>query len=381
MAAARTTPQVRGWWPQFLRSRPALDPARGRGCSWPPAAIVGVGTSPAPRPAPAPSAPAVVAPPSGPGLDGRVHADAASTTESCPADAAQLTTGDAMPPTRSQPMTVLGDRARPRRLPHDGRHLVGPDRGGDPHRQHRRARLPTSPGSTMCPRMADRRSLSLAGPSPTGLLTCDNLYLLATDGSSAARISAFGAHEQASGARFSADGRFLAYRFDDLRGHTPVVSVVDLAGDPAPRIVDCGETSMFDFAWAPADDRLAMVCGGRLDVVSAESGTRSRRRPVLPVPWRDLHGAGVVGPGDERPRHGPRQRSRACPMPPSRSGRLPAGSCRTRSLSPRRSPSPVSDSASAPGGRSVAVLAFSRDRDPGLVRHRRDDRNGSERLG
>jgi hypothetical protein len=79
-------------------------------------------------------------------------------------------------------------------------------------------------------------------------------------------------HEHASDARFSVDGRFLAFRFDDLRGHTPVVGLVDLVGDHTPRIVECGETSMFDFAWAPDDDRPAMVCGGRLDVVSAETG-------------------------------------------------------------------------------------------------------------
>jgi hypothetical protein len=205
--------------------------------------------------------------------------------------------------------------------------------------------------------------VQLGRPSPTGLLTCDNLYLLATDGSSATRISAFGAHEQASGARFSADGRFLAYRFDDLRGHTPVVSVVDLAGDPAPRIVECGETSMFDFAWAPADDRLAMVCGGRLDVVSAESGlvTSSTVLPFrgeifMELAWSDsetnvLVTALDIGPGAS---NAPVQ-------------------VRTVAGGVVSNPKPVTpqitfaslDSASAPGARAVAVLAFSRDVTPG----------------
>ena len=61
MAAARTTPQVRAWWPP-LRSRQAWV-LLGAALLLAAAVIVGVGAGrPAPQPAPAPSVPAIVGP-------------------------------------------------------------------------------------------------------------------------------------------------------------------------------------------------------------------------------------------------------------------------------------------------------------------------------
>ena len=237
---------------------------------------------------------------------------------------------------------------------------------GDPDRQHRRVQ---------------RQPRQLYHLSPDGwfavvelgqaipnspLIACNNLYLIATDGTGATRITTFGTHEHASDARFSVDGRFLASRFDDLRGHTPVVGLIDLLGDRTPRIVECGETSMFDFAWAPDGDRLAMVCGGRLDVVSAETG-RAVSSTVLPfkgeifmqLAWSDAttmvlvtaldNGIGVSNAHVQ---------------------------LRTVASGVVSNPTPVSPpitfagpgSVTAPDGRAVAVFsvfAFSRDQTPG----------------
>jgi hypothetical protein len=191
------------------------------------------------------------------------------------------------------------------------------------------------------------------------LAACNNLYLVATDGSSATRITDFGTNEHASDARFSSDGRFLAYRFDDLRGHTPVVALVNLAGDPTPRIVECGETSMFDFAWAPNDDRLAVVCGGRLDVVSAESGLVAsstvlpfRDEIFMELTWSDAVTNVLVTALD----NGPGLSNASVQL-------------RTVAAGVVSNPKPVNPQitfagpggVSAPGGRAVAVLAFSQD--------------------
>ena len=195
------------------------------------------------------------------------------------------------------------------------------------------------------------------------MIACNNLYLIATDGTGATRITTFGTHEHASDARFSPDGRFVAFRFDDLRGHTPVVGLVDLVGDHTPRIVECGETSMFDFAWAPDDDRLAMVCGGRLDVVSAETGLVVSST-VLPfkgeifmeLAWSDAATTVLVTALD----NGIGVSNAHVQLRTVASGVV-------------SNPTPVSPpitfagpgSATAPDGRAVAVVAFSRDQTSG----------------
>ena len=168
------------------------------------------------------------------------------------------------------------------------------------------------------------------------LAACNNLYLIATDGTGATRITAFGTHAHAIDARFSADGRFVAFRYDDLLGRTPVVGLVDLVGDRTPRIVECGETSMFDFAWAPDDDRLAMACGGRLDVVSAETGhvvsstvLQFRGEIFMELAWSDPATTVLVTALEN---------GIGVPTRMSSSARWPRESCRTRRRSARRSP-------------------------------------------
>jgi hypothetical protein len=273
MAAARTTPQVRGWWPPPLRSRQTWI-LLGAALLLAAAAIVGVGTIPAPRPAPAPSAPAIIGPSASapPSIAVSSPSPIASPATICPPEPARVTTGAAMPPAGSQAMTVLGDDLDL------GAYVAADDIWSV--RTGAATRIASLAGTDSSLAQIDDVSpdgrfavveLGQAVPN-SPFIACDNLFLVATDGTGATRITTFGTHEHASDARFSTDGRFLAYRFDDLRGHTPVVGIVDLVGDPTPRIVECGETSMFDFAWAPDDDRLAMVCGGRLDVVSAPIG-------------------------------------------------------------------------------------------------------------
>ena len=275
MAAARTTPQVRGWWPPLLRSRQAWV-VLAAALLLAAAVIVGVGAGrPTPPPAPAPSAAAIVVPPSASAPSSPVvstPSPAASPAAMCPPAPAQVATGPAMPPATSEPMTVLGDSLDL------GVFVASADIWSV--RTGAASRIASFAGTDLSLAQVDDVSpdgrfavVELGQAIPNSpFIACDNLYLVATDGTGATRFTTFGTHQHASDARFSRDGRFVAYRYDDLHGHTPVVGLIDLVGDHTPRIVECGETSMFDLAWAPDDDRLAMVCGGRLDVVSAETG-------------------------------------------------------------------------------------------------------------
>jgi len=196
------------------------------------------------------------------------------------------------------------------------------------------------------------------------LIECNNLYLIATDGTGATRITTFRTHQHASDARFSVDGRFLAFRFDDLRGHTPVVGLIDLIGDHTPRIVECGETSMFDFAWAPDDDRLAMVCGGRLDVVSAQTGNvvSSTALPFkgeifMELAWSDPATMVLVTALD----NGIGVSNAAVRLRTVAAGVVSD----PKPVSPQITFAGALESTTAPDGRAVAVFAFSRDQTPG----------------
>ena len=103
---------------------------------------------------------------------------------------------------------------------------------------------------------------------------CSNLFVVRTDGWGSSRVTDNGPAQQATNARFSADGRFIAFTQYDLGGSWPAVGLVDLSGDPMPRFVDCGEHSKFDHAWALDGNRLAIVCGGTLDIIAADQSTQ-----------------------------------------------------------------------------------------------------------
>ncbi len=382
LVAARTTPQVRGWWPRLLQSRQTWV-LLGAALLLAAAVIVGVGAGrPTPPPAPAPSAPAIVVPPSASAPSSAVvstPSPAASPAATCPPEPAQVTAGAAMPPTNSQPMNVLGDSLDL------GVYLTMADVWSV--RTGAATRIASVAGTDVSLAQVDDVSpdgrfavVELGQAIPNSpLIACNNLYLIATDGTGATRITTFGTHEHASDARFSMDGRFLAFRFDDLRGHTPVVGVVDLVGDHTPRIVECGETAMFDFAWAPDDDRLAMVCGGRLDVVSAQIGDVVSST-VLPfkgeifmeLAWSDAattvlvtaldNGIGVSNAHVQLRTVASGVVSNPTPVSPPITFAGPGSVDRARRARCR-------------GGRVLAGP------DSGVVRHRHDDRSGSGRGG
>jgi len=364
LAAARTTPQVHAWWP-VLRSRQAWV-LLGAALLLAAAVIVGVGTGrPAPQPAPAPSAPAIVGPstPAPPSIVASSPSPAASPATICPPQPARVTTGAAMPPADSQAMTVLGDGLDL------GVYIAADDIWSV--RTGAATRIASLAGTDSSLAQIDDLSpdgrfavveIGQAVPN-SPFIACDNLFLVATDGTGATRITAFGTHEHASDARFSVDGRFLAYRFDDLRGHTPVVGVVDLVGDLTPRIVECGETSMFDFAWAPDDDRLAMVCGGRLDIVSAESELVAsstvlpfRGEIFMELAWSDAETNVLVTALD----NGPGVSNASVQLRTVAAGTV----SNPRPVSPQITYAAL-ESATAPDGGHVAVVAFSRDQTMG----------------
>ena len=267
LGAARETPQAaaspfvlpsrRGW---VLLAAAALLVAA--------VVIVGVGASrPTPTPELMPSAPAVIPP---------VPTPAASTSGTC-SEQTTVTTGDAMPPTTGVPMTVPDD------VLDQGVYLTGPGdralttnidvwsiRAGSATRI---ASIHPDGGVRIDDVSPDGRLAVLELGKVLGFDTgpaCSNLFVVRTDGSGSTRVTDNGSAQQATDASFSADGRFIAFSQYDLKGSWPAVGLVDLAGDPVPRFVECGETSKFDHAWAPGSNRLAVVCGGTLEIIAAD---------------------------------------------------------------------------------------------------------------
>jgi dipeptidyl aminopeptidase/acylaminoacyl peptidase len=229
--------------------------------------IVGVGASrPTPSPELMPSAPAVVPP---------IPSPTASTLGTC-SEGTTVTTGDAMPPTTTVPMTI------PEGVLDQGVYLTGPaDRSLSANidvwsiRAGSAARIASihSDGYVRIDDVSADGQLAMLEMGRDFVLSepaCSNLFVLRTDGSGSTRVTDNGQSQQATDARFSADGRFIAFSQYDLNGSWPAVGLVDLSGDPVPRFVDCGENSRFDHAWAPDDNRLAVVCGGTLEIMAAD---------------------------------------------------------------------------------------------------------------
>jgi hypothetical protein len=95
---------------------------------------------------------------------------------------------------------------------------------------------------------------ALPGPS------CDDLYLVQTDGTGATRLTDNGAEEHALDGRFSPDGRYVAFRAS-VDAAEPTITVTDLLGDRTPRSAPC-TTGAYGHAlrWAPTGNRLAVAC-------------------------------------------------------------------------------------------------------------------------
>ena len=221
-------------------------------------------------PTPAPSQPGVVAP--------SVSVSAAASPASvatCATQTTTVTTGAEMPPTTTPPMTV------PQGVLDKGVYISrrGQDASSGPADVWSIGAGPATRIASMTGSEADfaqidaisddgRVALLEVGNLAGGPISaCLDLYAVRTDGTGATRLTNNGAQESASGARFSSDGRYVAFRYDDLSGHTPAVGLVDLEGDRTPRLTECAETAMFDLAWAPDDDRLAVVCGNGLGIL------------------------------------------------------------------------------------------------------------------
>jgi hypothetical protein len=284
VARATSTPQVRAW---------TLPVIGGRRAAWAVlvAAVLSVGAlllflgggSDRTAPTPAPSQPAVVHP--SPSVSSSV-----APARTCGTQTTTVTIGADMPPTSTTPMTI------PEGILDQGLYVTEPaDNVYSPAdvwaiRAGSATRIASVIGADfdvvqIDDVSADGRLALLQVGELIGdpVSTCDDLYVLATDGTSVSRLTEDGPNEHATGGRFSRDGRYVAFRFDDLRGHTPAIGLADLLADPTPGYSECGETSMFDLAWAPTDDRLAVVCGSRLDVLPRPDQVLQPTSTDLPV--------------------------------------------------------------------------------------------------
>jgi hypothetical protein len=270
VAAASSTPQIRSW---------TLPVIGGRRAGWAVlvAAVLLVGAvllflgggSDRTTPTQAPSQPAAVGP-----SPSSTTSPSAAPARTCATETTTVTIGADMPPTSTAPMTV------PEGILDQGLYVTEPSdnvyRPADVWsiRAGSATRIASVVGADFDVVQIDDISadgrlalLQVGALIADPVSTCDDLYLLSTDGTSVTRLSEHGRNEHTTGGRFSRDGRYVAFRFDDLSGHTPAVGLVDLEGDRTPRLTECAETSMFDLAWAPTDDRLAVICGARLDIL------------------------------------------------------------------------------------------------------------------
>jgi hypothetical protein len=270
VAAASSTPQIRSW---------TLPVIGGRRAGWAVlvAAVLLVGAvllflgggSDRTTPTQAPSQPAAVGP-----SPSSTTSPSAAPARTCATETTTVTIGADMPPTSTAPMTV------PEGILDQGIYVTEPSdnvyRPADVWsiRAGSATRIASVVGADFDVVQIDDISadgrlalLQVGALIADPVSTCDDLYLLSTDGTSVTRLSEHGRNEHTTGGRFSRDGRYVAFRFDDLSGHTPAVGLVDLEGDRTPRLTECAETSMFDLAWAPTDDRLAVICGARLDIL------------------------------------------------------------------------------------------------------------------
>jgi hypothetical protein len=124
---------------------------------------------------------------------------------------------------------------------------------------------------------------------------CDDLYLLATDGSRATRLTFNRAHEHAADGRFSSTGRYLAYVTRGADDPTSALALLDLTGAAPPLLTDCTDfANDIVFGWQPGATILAAVCGRQLMLVAPTGTLASVALPYsadaeapLLVGWRD----------------------------------------------------------------------------------------------
>ena len=90
--------------------------------------------------------------------------------------------------------------------------------------------------------------------------TCADLYVVRTDRESLTRLTQSPVGFRDQDGSFSADGRYVAYR--ELNGDAGLTAwvVVDELGDATPQITLCNADDVVHLAWAPDDDRLAILC-------------------------------------------------------------------------------------------------------------------------
>jgi hypothetical protein len=124
---------------------------------------------------------------------------------------------------------------------------------------------------------------------------CHDLWLLATDGSGATRLTHNAAQQDATQGRFSADGGFVAFlERDDIVGEH--VGLIDLTGNRTPVMTACSSGYSVGFAWSPVDDRLIEECTGgpRLEMFANGQSTGSAAMPsgdeiTMLLGWHDPH--------------------------------------------------------------------------------------------
>ena len=124
--------------------------------------------------------------------------------------------------------------------------------------------------------------------------TCEDLWLVATDGSLAHRLTINHAGQSAIGGRFSADGRLVAYREDAPDGGVFSLTYVDLVNAEGFTAGCVGDSQSFGYDWSPVGEQIVAQCGQQITVFVRNVATATINVPFNLsdevsdfVAWRD----------------------------------------------------------------------------------------------
>ena len=138
---------------------------------------------------------------------------------------------------------------------------------------------------------------------PATEASCDNLFVVATDGSRAIAITDNGPGQRIDAATLSPGGRLVAYVRDFV---LHVVNVDAVSGDPVQIPIGGCSLPPSELDWSPDEQHLAFVCGrsvavfdNRVPTISYTAFDANGRTPMT-LSWLD-NGALVLAWGDDGP--------------------------------------------------------------------------------
>lgn len=260
--------------------------------------LVGVGSHPPTPPLPSSSIQALIVHPSPSSLP------SPSEAVTCGTLTADVTTGAQMPPTTTKPATV------PAGVLKIGAYLTSAATDAEPGagddlwviRSGAAQRIAHVEGPGLGRFAVDDISadgnlvllqigeIHGGDPGPS----CDDLYAIDADGSAAERLTSSGPGEHALAGRFSSDGRYVGFSYQDDPGPRAGLGWRELAGPAAPTVTECDAINELQVAWAPDTDRLVGVCDAGM--VRSEPGVEDGQAIALDIVRSDVVGIGWTSP-------------------------------------------------------------------------------------